>query len=134
MGLTPGSGRSLGEGNDNPLQYSCQENSMDREAWWASVHGVAKSWTQLITVFVSYLYCMCSAYFLSHVRLFATPWTVACQAALSMRILQARILEWVAMHSSRGSSQPRSPALQMDSLPAELPGKPTAHLCHLLTE
>ena len=53
------------------------------------------------------------------VQLFATPWTVAHQAPLSMRILQARILEWVAMHSSRGSSQPRSPALQMDSLPAE---------------
>ena len=49
-------------------------------------------------------------------------------------ILQARILEWVARPSSRGSSQPRSPALQTDSLPAELPGKPTAHLCHLLTE
>ena len=59
-----------------------------------------------------------------HVRLFATPWTVACQAPLSMRILQARIVEWVAMPSSRGSSQTRSPALQVDSLPSELPGKP----------
>ena len=44
---------------------------------------------------------------LSRVWLFATPWTVAHQALLSMGILQARILEWVAMHSSRGSSQPR---------------------------
>ena len=44
---------------------------------------------------------------LSHVRLFATPWTVAHQAPLSMGILQARILEWVAMPSSRGSSQPK---------------------------
>ena len=41
------------------------------------------------------------------VQLFATPWTVACQALLSMEILQARIMEWVAMPSSRGSSQPR---------------------------
>ena len=41
----PGSGRSPGEGNSNPLQYSCLGNSMDREAWWATVHGVAKSWT-----------------------------------------------------------------------------------------
>ena len=39
----PGSGRSPGEGNGSPLQYSCLENSMDRGAWWATVHGVAKS-------------------------------------------------------------------------------------------
>ena len=53
---------------------------------------------------------------------------VACQAPLSMEILQTRILEWVAMPSSRGSSQPgikpRSPTLQVDSLPAEPQGKP----------
>ena len=42
-GSVPGSGRSPGEGNDNPLQYSCLENSMDRRAWWATIHGVAKS-------------------------------------------------------------------------------------------
>ena len=45
LGLIPGLGRSPGEGNGNPLQYSCLENSMDRGAWWATVHGVAKSWT-----------------------------------------------------------------------------------------
>ena len=37
----------FGEGNGKPLQYSCLENPMDREAWWATVHGVAKSWTGL---------------------------------------------------------------------------------------
>ena len=42
-GLIPGSGRSPGEGNGNPLQYTCLENPMDRGAWWATVHGVAKS-------------------------------------------------------------------------------------------
>ena len=42
-----GLGRSPGEGNGKPLQYSCLENPMDREAWWATVHGVAKSWTRL---------------------------------------------------------------------------------------
>ena len=36
-----------GEGNGTPLQYSCLENPMDGEAWWATVHGVAKSWTRL---------------------------------------------------------------------------------------
>jgi len=36
-----------GEGNGYPLQYSCLENSMDREAWWATVHSVTKNWTQL---------------------------------------------------------------------------------------
>jgi len=40
-------GRSRGEGNGNPLQYSCLENPMDRGAWWATVHGVAKSQTGL---------------------------------------------------------------------------------------
>ena len=39
-GSVPGSGRSLGGGNGNPPQYSCLENSMDRGAWWATVHGV----------------------------------------------------------------------------------------------
>ena len=42
-GLIPGLGRSPGEGNGNPLQYSCLENSMDRGTWRATVHGVAKS-------------------------------------------------------------------------------------------
>ena len=45
----PGSGKSPGKGNGNPLQYACLENSMDRRAWWAAVHEVAKSWTQLST-------------------------------------------------------------------------------------
>ena len=46
-GCIPGWGRSPGKGNGNPLQYSCLENSMDRGAWWATVHGVAKSQTLL---------------------------------------------------------------------------------------
>ena len=40
-----GSGKSTGEGNGNPLQYSCLEKSMDRGAWWVTVHGVAKGQT-----------------------------------------------------------------------------------------
>ena len=46
-GLIPGLRRSPGEGNGTPLQYSFLENSMDGGAWWATVHGVAKSRTQL---------------------------------------------------------------------------------------
>ena len=46
-GLIPGLGRSPREGNGNPLQYSCLENSIDRGAWWATVHWVANSWTRL---------------------------------------------------------------------------------------
>ena len=47
LGLIPGSGKSPGEGNGNPLQYSCLENPMEGGAWWAMVHGVAKSRTGL---------------------------------------------------------------------------------------
>ena len=55
--LTKSSFYSPGEGNVNPLPYSCLENPMDGEAWWATVHGVAKSWTRLsdFTFFLSIL-------------------------------------------------------------------------------
>ena len=46
-GSISGSGRSPGEGNGNPLQYSCLGNPMDGGAWWPTVHGVSKSWTRL---------------------------------------------------------------------------------------
>ena len=76
-----------------------QELVMDREAWRAAIHGVTKSGTRL-----SY-WTELNWTVLSHIRLFETLWTVACQADCG--ILQARILEWVAMPSSRGSSQLR---------------------------
>ena len=70
---------------------------------------------------------LCVRLVASHVQLFATPWTVARQAPLSMGILQARVLEWIAVPFSRGSSQLRNQTrvscLQADFLPAELPGK-----------
>ena len=44
-GSIPGSGRSPGEGDGNPLQYSCLGNPMDRGGWWGTVHGATKSWT-----------------------------------------------------------------------------------------
>ena len=46
VGSVPGSGRSPGEGNGNPLHYFCLENPMDRGDWWATVHRVTQSWTR----------------------------------------------------------------------------------------
>ena len=77
VGLIPGSGRSPAEGNGNPLQYSCLENPMGRGGWQATVHRVAKSWTQLK-------------------RLNMHAWTVACQAPLSMRF--SRQEYWSRLH------------------------------------
>ena len=86
---------------------------MDKGAWLATVHGVTKSrtleWLRTIGL------CLLTKHdevkwkwkLLSHVWLFATPWTTARQAPLSLGILQERILEWVAISFSRGSSQPR---------------------------
>ena len=50
--LIPGSGRSSGGSHGNPPQYSCLENSINRGAWWATVHELTKSWTQLILSYV----------------------------------------------------------------------------------
>ena len=47
VGSIPGSGRSLGGGHGDPLQYSCLENPRDEGAWWAAIYGVAQSWTRL---------------------------------------------------------------------------------------
>ena len=72
--------------------------------------------------------CLCMLSRFSHVQLFVTPWTLACQALLSMGIPQAKLLGWTAIPSFRGSFQSRiksrSPALQADSLLSEPPGKP----------
>ena len=59
LGSIPGLGRSPGEGNGNPLQYSCLENPMDGGAWWATVHGVTKSHTRLsdFTFHGGYKFC-----------------------------------------------------------------------------
>ena len=54
LGLIPGLGRSPGEGNGYPVQYSCLENSKDRGAWQATVHGVAKSQTRLTVHSIAY--------------------------------------------------------------------------------
>ena len=58
LGSIPGLGRSPGEGNGNPLQYSCLENSMDGGAWWATVHGVANSRTRLSDIHFTSLHIL----------------------------------------------------------------------------
>ena len=61
LGLIPGSDRSPGEGNTNPPQYSCLENSMDRGAWRVTVHGIANSWimTENVCFFFNYYFFKC---------------------------------------------------------------------------
>ena len=73
--MIPESGRSLGEGNGNPLQYSCLENSMDGGAWQAPVHGVAKSQIRLsdFTFFLS-SFCAVLGYSKEHGRLRPHPY------------------------------------------------------------
>ena len=109
VGLIPGSGRSTGGGHGNPLQCSCLENPMDRGAWQATVHRVAKSWTGLkcqtrhtrVFLFFTVIINVCLFYIfqliryivktsfslvqsLSRVRLFVTPWIAARQTSLSI--------------------------------------------------
>ena len=94
----PDLGRSSGEGNGNPFQYSCLENSMDRGAWWATVHGVTESWMQLSNYIFTF-HSIAQLLFislpsrtivvvqlLSRVQLFATPWTAALQVPLSSTV------------------------------------------------
>ena len=104
MGSIPGSGRSPGGGNGNPLQYSCLENPMDRGAWRATVHEVAKSQTKLKQL--STHARMHAKSILSCLTL-CDPMDCSPPGFSVPGILQARILEWVAIFSSRGYSQPR---------------------------
>ena len=141
----------VGEGNGTPLQYSCLENPMDGGAWWAAVHGVAKSWAQLsdftfnfhfpelekemvthssvlawripgmgepggllsmgshrvgydwsdLAVAVAILVVVVQL--LSHVQLFATPWTAVCQVSLSFTISQS-LLRFLSIESVMSSN------------------------------
>ena len=106
VGSIPGMGRSPGGGHGNPLQYLCLENPMDRGAWRATVHGAAKSWSQLSTSTHTFEererttsagelgtspsspgagpWCRGVLSRFSRVQLFVTPWTLACQAPLSI--------------------------------------------------
>ena len=74
-GSIPESGRSPGGGNGNPLQYFCLENSMDRGAWWATVPGLQKSWTQLCFTHYAFYSCTCLGLVWCWRRLLRVPWT-----------------------------------------------------------
>ena len=96
LGSISGSGGSLGEENGNLLQHTCLENSADRGAWWATVHGVTKcryflfQKAKFLQIKRSHPRAILSpsvsqsVQSLSHVQLFATPWTTAHQASLSI--------------------------------------------------
>ena len=139
-GSIPGSGRSPGEGNGNPLQYSCLENPMDRGAWWATLHGVTRSRTQLkrlsrharcllwrcgqrrcpilettqmsfskgrdkLTAVHACCHstCVCAKELQSCLTL-CNPLDSSPPGSSVHGILQTRILKWVAIPFSRGSS------------------------------
>ena len=95
LGSIPGSGRSPGEGNGNPLQYSCLENPMDGGAWWATVYGVAKTWTRL-----SDFTTAAAAKSLQSCPTLCDPIDGSPQGSPIPGILQARTLEWVAISFS----------------------------------
>ena len=86
-GLIPGLGRSPGDGNGNPLQYSCLENPMDRGAWWATVHGVAKSWTRLN----DFTFFLCSTQGSRTSKARGQSWPEHCDASLSCQSCQLLI-------------------------------------------
>ena len=143
MGSIPGSGRFPGEGNGNPLQYSCLKNSMRREAWHATVHGTAKScawikWLNTHTheqvmpitaldthVVIRSLFITVVVQLLSHVWLFATLGTAACQALLSFSISQyaqnSCPLNWCCHPSNSSSVAPFSSCYQSFPAPESFP-------------
>ena len=99
----------LGEGNGTPLQYSCLENPVDGGAWWAAVHGVAKSRTQLsdFTLFFHFHALEQEMATHSSVLVWRVPGTVACQTALSIGFSRQEHWNGLPFASPGESSQPR---------------------------
>ena len=102
MGSAPGLGRSTGGGHGTPLHYSCLENPMDRGAWWAMAHRVARSQTRLKRL--STHICLCpaaaAAKSLQSCPTLCDPIDSRPSGSPVPGILQARILEWVAISFS----------------------------------
>ena len=122
-----GLGRSLGEGNGYPLQYSCLEIPMDRRAWPATVPGVTKEsdiTQRLNNNNKSEVYDLWKVLVAQSCPTFATPWTVACQAPLSMGFSRQEYLSGFPFPSPGDLPDPRikpeAPTSQADSLLTEL--------------
>ena len=100
---------SLGEGNGNPLQYSCLENPMDRGAWWAAVHGVTKSWT-LLSDFTSLI--SLTSYFITgegngnplQYSCLENPMDGGAWRAMVHGVSESRtLLKWLSTHTGKDS-------------------------------
>ena len=104
-------GRSSGRGNGNPLQYSCLDNSMDRRAWRAIVHQVAKSghdWSDLAHMHTFLSLVKVKVVVAQSCPSLCDPNSYTPPGSSAHGILQARILEWVAIPFSTGFSWPRA--------------------------
>ena len=136
-GWIPGLGRSPGGENDNPLQYSCLENSMDRGAWWATVHGVAKSWTRLRD---------CHTHTHTHTHTHSC-FTMLCYFQLYSTVIQTYICTYVSIYSfSYSFLLCQVTSVMSDSVgprrwqptrlphPWDSPGKKTGVGCHFLLQ
>ena len=127
VGSLPGFGRSHGGGHDNPIQCSCLENPHEPRSLTATVRRVSQSqtwlkWLSTAQHMLLYILCVHAKLLLLCLTL-CHPVDCSLPGSSAPGILQARILEWVVMPFSRGSSQPRNwtcvpvvPALQADSL------------------
>ena len=119
-GSIPGLGRSPGRGHGNPVQYSCQTNPMDKEAWWAIVHRVTKSQTQL--------QWLNTAQLLSLSDPSTTPWTLANHTPLSMGFLRQEYWSGLPFPSPEDfpnpGFEPMSSAMAGGFFTTELPGTP----------
>ena len=128
-GSIPGLGRSPGEGNGNPLQYSCLENPMYGGAWRATVHRVANSRTRLSDFTFTLLSSLSEWVLVAQLCLtLCGPTDCSPPGSSAHGILQARILEWLATFWPRDWTWVSYTA---DSLPSEPPGKPLyLHISH----
>ena len=133
VGSIPGLGRYPRVRHGNPLQYSCLENAMDRGAWWATVHRIAKldmpEWLTHIAVLNVISIWWVHAQSLCHVWLFETPCTVAHQTPMSIGLSQQEYWSGLPFPPPGDppdpGMEPGSPTLQADSLRTESQGSPS---------